>query len=171
MIPLDGPTAGSRDPVAAVPATLLPLVYDPATGRLFWLGTDRRLVASPVTADGRTSLAGAAPIPLPSADARVDVVAAMLHDIATYTCRPLRLPIPEPNPDGYDEYAAVWVANSFYATTPREAAEQAWWTMRRAGSQACVFQVVNRRTGTRVEVDLLDDEDLGTGAADGGSPA
>jgi hypothetical protein len=59
------------------------------------------------------------------------------------------------HPSGYHEYAVVWVDNSYYATSPREAAEQAWRTVRRAGSQACVFQVVNRRTGQRVEVDLL----------------
>ena len=46
----------------------------------------------------------------------------------------------------------------FWAATPRQAAEQAWRTMRRPGSQACVFQVVNRRTGRRVEIDLLDEE-------------
>jgi hypothetical protein len=52
----------------------------------------------------------------------------------------------------------VWVANSFYTATPREAAEQAWRSIRRHGSQACVFEVVNRRTGQRTPIDLLDDE-------------
>ena len=39
MIPLDGPDSGSRSPAATLPATLLPLVYDPDTGRIFWLAT------------------------------------------------------------------------------------------------------------------------------------
>lgn len=169
MIPLDGPPIGSPS-AAAVPATVLPLVFDPDTGRLFWLDTDRRLVASPVAADGRTSLAAAAPVPLPDDEERVEVVATLLRDIATYTGRPLPQPIPAPRADGYDEHIAVWVANSFWTRTPRQAAEQAWRTMRRPGSHACVFQVVNRRTGERIEVDLLDDENLDTGTG-AGSPA
>ncbi len=169
MTTLDGPTIGSREPAAA-PATLLPLVFDPATGRLFWLDTDRRLVASPVAADGRTSLGAAAPVPLPHDDERVDIVATLLRDIATYTGRPLPVPIPAPRADGHDEHIVVWVDNSYWTRTPRQAAEQAWRTIRRAGSHACVFQVVNRRTGVRVEVDLLDDED-DTQAADAGSPS
>ena len=168
MIPLDGPAVGSISG-AAVPATLLPLVFDPDTGRLFWLDTDRRLVASPVGADGRTYLAAAAPIPLGSDDARVDVVATLLHDIADLTGRPLPVPVPAPPVDGRDEYIVVWVDNSAATRTPRQAAEQAWRTIRRPGSHACVFQVVNRRTGARVEVDLLDDDlDIG---ADAGSLA
>jgi hypothetical protein len=55
--------APDREPV---PGSLLPLVYDPDTGRVFWLDPDRRIVASPVAADGRTSLAATAPIPQPS---------------------------------------------------------------------------------------------------------
>ena len=163
MIQLDSPD-GSRRPVAPpLPATLLPLVYDPDTGRVFWRDADRRMVSSPVDSDGRTSLAAAAPVPVSSSDVRLEVVRTLLDDIATYTCRPLRLPIAEPEPDGHDEYTVVWVDNSYYAATPRQAAEQAWRTMRRPGSHACVFQVVNRRTGHRAEVDLLDDEP-GTGS-------
>ncbi len=141
---------------APMPATLLPLVYDPDTGRVFWLDPDRHIVASPVTADGRTSLAAAASIDLPHDDARV--VATLLHDIAGFTGRPLPASIGAPPVDGHDEYIVVWFDNSLFAATPRQAAEQAWRIMRRPGSHACVFQVVNRRTGTRVEVDLLDDD-------------
>lgn len=170
MIPLDGQDSGSRNPAAALPGTLLPMVFDPDTGRVFWVGPDRRIVSSPVAPDGRTSLAAAAPIPLASDDARVDVVATLLRDIATFTGRPLPVPIPAPPVHGQDEHIVVWVANSFSTPTPRQAAEQAWRTIRRPGSHACVFQVVNRRTGNRAEVDLLDDED-DTRAADAGSPA
>ncbi|GAA0908162.1 hypothetical protein [Virgisporangium aurantiacum] len=169
MIPLDGPAVGSLS-AAAVPATLLPLVFDPDTGRLFWLDTDRRLVASPVSADGRTSLAFAAPVPRAGDDERTDVVATLLHDIAEFTGRPLPVPDPAPPVDGRDEYIVVWVDNCAFTRTPRQAAEQAWRTIRRPGSHACVFQVVNRHTGARVEVDLLDDED-GTNVPDGGSPS
>jgi hypothetical protein len=157
MIIIDSPN-GAADR-APLPATLLPLVYDPDTGRVFWLDPDRRIVSSPVAADGHTSLAAAAAIPLPDgADERIDVVAVLLHDIADVTGRPLPVPIAAPPADGHDEYIVVWVDNSYQTRTARQAAEQAWRTMRRAGSHACVFQVVNRRTGARVEVDLLDDE-------------
>ncbi len=163
----DAPDGGSRHGGAPLPATLLPLVYDPDTGRVYWLATDRRVVSTRVDTDGHTSFAAATPIPLPTTDAdRLDGVRTLLSDIATYTCRPLPLPIAAPDPHGHDEYAVVWVDNSYDATTPREAAEQAWRTIRRPGSQACLFQVVNRRTGQRVEVDLLDDESDPRGASE-----
>jgi hypothetical protein len=152
----DNPDAASH--ADARPATLLPLVYDPDTGRLFWLGADRRLVSSPVDPDGYTQLTAAQPVPAATTGDRLDVVRTLLDDIATYTGRPLRLPIPEAEPGEREKYAVVWVHNAFYATTPWQAAEQAWHTIRRPGSYACVFQVVNLRTGHRVEVDLLDDE-------------
>jgi hypothetical protein len=150
------------------PATLLPLVYDPDNGRLFWLGADRRVMTSAVDHDGYTQLTAAASVPAITTDDRLDAVRALLDDIATYTGRPLRLPIGEAEPGGHEQYAVVWVDNSLYATTPRQAAEQAWRTIRRPGSHACVFQVVNRRTGHRIEVDLLDDvpdEEATTGGA------
>jgi hypothetical protein len=168
MVPLDGPTVGSLG-MASLPATLQPLLFDPDTGRLFWLDTDRRLVTSPVGADGRTSLGTAAPIPLPVDDARVDVVATLLRDIADVTGRPLPVPVSTPPVDGYDEYTVVWFNHDYEATSPRQAAEHSWLWMRCSDSQACVFHVVNRRTGARVEVDLLDDDlDMG---ADAESPA
>ena len=150
--------AADREPV---PGSLLPLVYDPDTGRVFWLDPDRRIVASPVAADGRTSLAAAAPIPQPGHGERVDVVTVLLHDIADLTGRPLQAPIAATPVNEYDEHIVVWFDNSCYASTPRQAAEQAWRSMRRPGSHACVFLVVNRRTGARVEVDLLDDDEPG----------
>ena len=157
MIPLDGPGPG-RLSAAAVPATLLPLVFDPDTGRLFWLDTDRRLVASPVSADGRTSLAAAAPVPRYGDDARTDVVATLLRDIPEFTGRPLPLPVPAPPVAGREQYIVVWVDTSSPTSSPRQAAEQAWRSIRRPGSHACLFVVVNRRTGARAEVDLLDDD-------------
>jgi hypothetical protein len=163
---LDNPDGASRSD--ALPATLLPLVYDPDTGRLFWLGADRRVVSSLVDHDGYTQLTAAKPVPAATTGDRLDVVRTLLDDIATYTGRPLRLPIPEAEPGGREKYAVVWVDNAFYATTARQAAEQAWRTIRRPGSHACVFQVVNLRTGHRVEVDLLDDapdEEATTGSA------
>lgn len=158
MIPLDGPAIGSIS-AAAAPATLLPMVFDPDTGRLCWLHTNRRLVASPVTADGRTSLAAAAPVPRYSDDARTNVVATLLHDIAEFTGRPLRIPVPAPPVAGREQYIVVWVDTSSPTSTPRQAAEQAWRTIRRPGSHACLFLVVNPRTGARAEIDLLDDVD------------
>jgi hypothetical protein len=146
------------------------MVYDPDTGRLFWLDTDRRLVASPVNADGRTSLALAALVPRAGDDVRGGVVATLLHDIAEFTGRPLPVPDPAPTVDGRDEYIVVWVDNCAFTRTPRQAAELAWRTIRRPGSHACVFQVVNRRTGARVEIDVLDDADDAQ-AAEVGSPS
>jgi hypothetical protein len=122
------------------------------------------------TPTGSTSLAAPAPVPQPHDDQRVDVVATLLRDIATYTGRPLPQPIAAPPTDGHDEHIVVWVDNSYAARTPRQAAEQAWRTIRRPGSHACVLQVVNRRTGARVEIDLLDDED-DTRTVEAGSPA
>ncbi len=157
MIALDGPDSG-RPSAASLPVTLLPLIYDPVTGHLFWLDPGRRVVASPCGADGRVSLAATAPLPLPIDDTRVQVVTTLLHDIATFTGRPVPVPVPAPPVDGHQEYIVVWVDDSCFTRTPRQAAEKAWHMMRRAGSHACVFQVVNRRTGARVEVDLLDDK-------------
>jgi hypothetical protein len=53
----DAPHGGRRDGGAALPATLLALVYDPDTGRVYWLATDRRVVSTRVDTDGRTSFA------------------------------------------------------------------------------------------------------------------
>jgi len=120
-----------------------------------------RIVASPVAADGRTSLAAAEPIPQPGHEERVDVVAVLLRDIAELTGRPLQASVAATPVADYDEHIVVWSDNSCYASTPRQAAEQAWRSMRRPGSQACVFLVVNRRTGAWVEVDLLNDDEPG----------
>lgn len=165
MIIMDSPGgATDRGPVSAA---LLPLVYDPGTARIFWLDPDRRILSSPVTADGRTSLATTASTPL-AAGEQIEV-AALLRDIADVTGRPLRMPVPTAPSDGREDYTVVWLYDVEDATTPRWAAEQAWLAMRRGDSHACVFQVVNRRTGTRVEVDLLDEEP-GTGT-DHGNPS
>jgi hypothetical protein len=152
-----------RDAASPGPETLLPLLFDPDTGHMFWLdGAARRTVSRPVHPDGHVSL-GAVADPPPGNDERSAVIRTLLDDIATYTCRPLPLPIAAPERDGYDEYAVVWVDNACYAATPRDAAEQAWRTIRRPGSHACVFQVVNRRTGQRTDVDLLDEPDNADG--------
>lgn len=152
----------------ALPATVLPMVYEPDTGRLFWLGGDRRMVSSAVNHDVSTRLTGATVVPVATSDDRLDAIRILLDDMATYTGRPLRLPIPAAEPGGRDQYTVVWVDDGFHTTTPRQAAERAWHSIRRPGSHACVFQVVNRRTGHRVEVDLLDDEpdeEANTGSA------
>jgi hypothetical protein len=154
MIPLDG----SRDPADAVPATLLPLVFDPDTGRMFWLDAQGQMISSPVTSIGLASSAVTTPTARAGADRRLVDVRALLDDIATYTGRPLSLSVALPNVDGSDEYTVVWFNHDYDAATPREAAEHSWQWMRCSDSQACVFQVVNRRTGERVQVDLLDDE-------------
>lgn len=146
-------------------ATLLPMVYDPESGRLFWLGADRRMVSCPVDGNGHTCLAAAVAAPVPGIDKRLEVVGTLLRDIAAYTCRPLHLPTSQTDPDDHAEYAVIWVSNSHCTATPRQAAEQAWRMIRRFGSQACVFQVVDRRTGRRTEIDLLVDSD-GVGVDD-----
>lgn len=46
--------------------------------RVGWLDPDRRVVAGPRTADGRTLPAAAPPIPQPTGDAPADVVATLL---------------------------------------------------------------------------------------------
>jgi hypothetical protein len=151
----DGPDSASTAPPAS--ATLLPLIYDPDTGLLYCLN-NQGLASAPADPGWATTPAAApSPPPTDGDDHRRTVVAALLTDIAAYTGQPLRETTGASNRDGNDEYAVVWVDNSSWAATARQAAEQAWRTMRCPGSQACVFQVVNRRTGQRVEIDLLGD--------------
>jgi hypothetical protein len=140
---------------ARLPATLMPLVYDPDTGRLYWLNEHNAIMNADLDTD--TVLPTAAAQPAPPHGERLEVVRTLLADIAGYTGLPLYGSIGEPDGRGLDEYIAVWADNSLLAATPREAAEQAWRAMRHRGSIACVFQVVNRRTAERIEVDLLDD--------------
>ena len=94
MIALGDPNR-RRPNSTPMPVTLLPLIYDPVTGNLSWLNPRWRTVASPCSADGRVSLAAAAPVP-PTDDLQVRVVTTLLHDLATVTCRPLRCP-PRPH--------------------------------------------------------------------------
>lgn len=51
------------------------------------------------------------------------------------------------------EYRVEWEVDTFNASTPLEAAQEAWRTMRRVDSQANTF-TVRGRDGTITEVDL-----------------
>lgn len=52
-------------------------------------------------------------------------------------------------------YLVTWEMDSEHASSPREAAEQAWAAMRRPGSTANVFTVYERdRVGEGITVDL-----------------
>ena len=52
-----------------------------------------------------------------------------------------------------EAYRVTWEIDTFNASTPREAAQEAWRTMRRIDSTANVF-TVRGRDGTITEVDL-----------------
>jgi hypothetical protein len=52
------------------------------------------------------------------------------------------------------KYQIVWNFDSD-AETPEEAARDAWETLRRADSTACVFEVTDTETGATVTVDLM----------------
>lgn len=54
-------------------------------------------------------------------------------------------------------YFVTWEIDIFDAENPRDAAEQAWGHMRREGSQACVFDVIECDSdGSKVRVDLME---------------
>ena len=119
-----GPLPPGNAPPGPVPATLTPLVYRPDTGRLYWLSADATLTCTPVDAEGNASLRVGVHVPIRTNEPDPDItqVHTILRDIATYTCRPLRHPAAPPEPDGYDEYAVVWVADSFYTCGTQDAA-------------------------------------------------
>lgn len=56
------------------------------------------------------------------------------------------------------DYRVRWEIDAFNATTPREAAEEAWQRMRRVDSTANVFTVYGR-DGSITDVDLSEDEE------------
>lgn len=66
--------------------------------------------------------------------------------LARWVSQHLRMP---------EAYRVTWEIDTFNASTPREAAQEAWRTMRRVDSTANVF-TVRGRDGTITEVDLND---------------
>ena len=126
------------------------------------------MLSSPVDRVTPTLFTAATIVPASGTSRQLAIVRTLLDDIATYTGRPLASPAASPR-DRFDEYTVVWFNHDYDAASPRQAAEHSWQWMRWPDSQACVFHVVNRRTGARVEVDLLGDEPATD--ADPGSPS